>query len=41
MRKMKIEKPENCIRHKDKIVIVKKGHKSHELIKLEAKVEIT
>ena len=41
MRKMEIEKPEKFTILKDKIVIRKKGPKRHELIRLEAKVEIT
>ena len=41
MQKMEIEKPGNCTILKDKIVIVKNGPKRHELIRLEAKVEIT
>ena len=36
-----IEKPGNFTILKDKIVICKKGPKIHELIRLEAKVEIT
>ena len=39
MRNMEIEKPENFIRHKDKIVNCQKGHKSYELIRLEAIME--
>ena len=41
MRKMEIEKYGNCTILKEKIVICKKGPKRHELIRLEAKVEIT
>ena len=41
MRKMEIEKPRNRTILKDKIVICKKGPKSHKLIRLEVEVEIT